>query len=66
MFVDISIEIGHATVTLSCLVQGDAVERVTPYYEGRRWPKLQRWADAYITSDAGRDQVGDAIADARY
>lgn len=64
MFVDVDVEIGAAKVTLSCLVQGGDVERVTPYFNGRRWPKLQRWADAFVASDHGRDVLDDAIADA--
>lgn len=64
MFVDVDVKIGDAKVTLSCLVRGGDVERVTPYFNGRRWPKLQRWADAFAASDHGRDVLDDAIADA--
>lgn len=54
--------IGEAKVSLVCKVDGDAVERVTPYFKDRAWPKLQRWADEWIDTDEGRDAVAEAIA----
>ena len=61
--IDIVACVGEAEVTLSCRVQGGSVEKVTPHFKGRHWPKLQRWAEAWLDSDEGRDAVSDALAD---
>lgn len=61
MHIDINTWIGDAYVTLSCLVKGGSVERVTPYWNDRKHPKLQRWAEAWLDSDDGRDAVSDAL-----
>lgn len=62
-YIDITTWIGDAQVTLSCGVQGNAVEKVTPYFRDRKWFKLQRWANEWIDSDEGRDAVADALSD---
>lgn len=62
-YIDITTWIGDAQVTLSCGVTGDSVEKVTPYFNDRKHPKLQRWANEWIDSDKGRDAVADALYD---
>ena len=66
MYVDVIACVGNAEVTLSCRVQGGAVEKVTPYFNDRKHPKLQRWAEAWLDSSKGRDRLQDAIDDARF
>lgn len=61
--IDITTWIGDAQVTLSCELYGDAVEKVTPYFKNRKWPKLQRWANEWLDSDEGCDAVADALYD---
>lgn len=61
--IEISTWIGEAYVTFSCELDGDAVEKVTPYWNDKKHPKLQRWADEWIDSDEGRDAVADALHD---
>lgn len=59
--IEISTWIGEAYVTLSCELYGDAVEKVTPYLNGKKHPRLQRWANEWIGSDEGCDAVADAL-----
>ena len=56
-WIDVTAYVGDAEVTLSCLVKDGSVEKVTPYFNGRRHPKLQRWAEAWLDSDEGCDAV---------
>lgn len=63
MIIEFDTYIGDAKVTLLCRVDGDAVEKVTPYVRGHKHPKLQRWAESFVNSNEGRDAVVDAIAD---
>lgn len=62
--IDIEVTVGFVDITLSCGVVGGTVERVTGYVDGKANPRLARWASRYVASDAGRDQIADACADA--
>jgi len=63
-YIDIEVTVGFIDITLSCGVVGGTVEKVTGFIDGKRNPRLQRWAERYVDSDAGRDQVADACYDA--
>ena len=62
-YIDIEVTVGFVDITLCCGVSEGCVEKVTGYIDGRPNPRLQRWAEAYINSDEGRDQISDACAD---
>ena len=48
-------------MNLCCRVDGDEVTKLTPYFNGTRWPKLYRWAREYLSTEAGRHALHVAI-----
>lgn len=63
-FIDIEVTVGFVDITLSCGVVNGTVEKVTGFIGGKRNPRLQRWAERYVNSSEGSDQISDACADA--
>lgn len=62
-YIDLEVTVGNIDITLTCGVSEGCVEKVTGYVNGVKNPRLQRWAEAYIASDEGCDQIIDACAD---